>query len=146
MTMNPYLLLLVNFLILTLTSSLRQVAVINQTEPVLIMEGRTVRLSCSIHQPWFFCLWDTPGNSKDMECAIQYFQPERICSKSNKTKLIAHKDSCDVQFVVIFLLQSEKKQLTEEFCSLTTPLLGEYQAFYLLSWDTDMGVVFPGFY
>ena len=40
------------------------------------------------------------SDSKDLECAIQYYQPERICSKSNKTKLIAQEDSCDVQFMV----------------------------------------------
>ena len=54
-----------------------------------------------IIRPWFFCLWDTPGPESDLECAIQYSQPERICSQSNKTKLIAQTNSCDVQFVVI---------------------------------------------
>lgn len=80
---------------------IRHLMVTNQTQPELVMAGRRVRLSCSIMRPWFFCLWDTPGPESDMECAIQYSQPERICSQSNKTKLIAQTNSCDVQFVVI---------------------------------------------
>ena len=80
---------------------IRHLMVTNQTTPVLVMAGRRVRLSCSIMRPWFFCLWDTPGPESDLECAIQYSQPERICSQSNKTKLIAKTNSCDVQFVVI---------------------------------------------
>ena len=44
-----------------LVNSIRTVMVMNQSEPVLVMEGRTVRLSCSINKPWFFCLWDTPA-------------------------------------------------------------------------------------
>ena len=47
--------------LLPLSISIRTVMVMNQSEPVLVMEGRTVRLSCSIHKPWFFCLWDTPA-------------------------------------------------------------------------------------
>ena len=82
-------------------TSIRRLMVTNQSEPVLVMAGRRVRLSCSITRPWFFCLWDTPGPGGDLECAIQYLQPERICSQSNKTKLIAQRNSCDVQFVVM---------------------------------------------
>ena len=97
--------------VMNIISSLRQVSVSNQSEPILVMEGRSVRLSCSIYKPWFFCLWDSPSGKKEMECAIQYFQPERVCSKSNKTKLIAHKDSCDVQFVVIHDTENKRHNL-----------------------------------
>ena len=49
------------FFSLPLVNSIRTVMVMNQSEPVLVMEGRTVRLSCSINKAWFFCLWDTPA-------------------------------------------------------------------------------------
>ena len=93
----------------------RKVTVANQTVPVLVMEGRTVLMACRTDQPWFFCLWDTPGpghqvmtqfskktkmSHQDLECAIQYDQPERICSANNQTKLIGEREACSVEFVV----------------------------------------------
>ena len=79
--------------------ALRPVLVYNQTLPVLVRSGRTVVMSCRTSSPWFFCLWDTPG-TEDMECAIQYDQPERICSQNNRTKLIGQREACNVQFEV----------------------------------------------
>ena len=79
-------------------SAVRTVLVRNQTEPVLVVEGRTVRMSCRTEKQWFFCLWYSPR--QDKQCAIQYNQPERICSKSNRTKLIGGQDRCDVEFQV----------------------------------------------
>ena len=91
------LLLLVLANILT-SKELRTVLVRNQTEPVLVVEGRTVRMSCRTEKQWFFCLWYSP--KQDKQCAIQYNQPERICSKSNRTKLNGGLDRCDVEFEV----------------------------------------------
>ena len=79
-------------------SGIRTVMVRNQTEPVLVVEGRTVRMTCRTEKQWFFCLWHSP--SQDKQCAIQYDQPQRICSKSNRTTLHGGADRCDVQFQV----------------------------------------------
>ena len=79
-------------------SAVKTVIVRNQTEPVLVVEGRTVRMSCRTDKQWFFCLWHSP--MQDKQCAIQYDQPERICSKSNRTKLLGGRDRCDVEFEV----------------------------------------------
>ena len=96
-------LLFLHLLLLLLLSRrvlpVRKVSVANQTMPVLVTEGRTVLMSCRTDRPWFFCLWDTPGH-QDLECAIQYDQPERICSESNQTKLIGEREACNVEFVV----------------------------------------------
>ena len=113
---------LLYFLLLLLSRRVlpvRKVTVANQTMPVLVMEGRTVLMSCRTDEPWFFCLWDTPGpghqvifpppqfyksqilrDVQDLECAIQYDQPERICSENNQTKLIGEREACSVEFVV----------------------------------------------
>ena len=92
------LLVLANILTRNELSAVRTVLVRNQTEPVLVVEGRTVRMSCRTEKQWFFCLWYSPR--QDKQCAIQYNQPERICSKSNRTKLIGGQDRCDVEFEV----------------------------------------------
>ena len=92
------LMLLANILTCKELSAVRTVLVRNQTEPVLVVEGRTVRMSCRTEKQWFFCLWYSPR--QDKQCAIQYNQPERICSKSNRTKLIGGQDRCDVEFKV----------------------------------------------
>ena len=78
--------------------SLRTVLVSNQTEPVLVVEGRTVRMSCRTDKKWFFCLWTSPG--EDKQCAIQYSQAQRVCRQSNRTKIVGGEDSCDVQLQV----------------------------------------------
>ena len=87
-------------------SAVRTVMVRNQTEPVLVVEGRTVRMSCRTDKQWFFCLWHSP--SQDKQCAIQYHQPERICSKSNRTRLHGGRDRCDVEFEVRFGISALK--------------------------------------
>ena len=79
--------------------ALSPVLVHNQSLPVLVRSGRTVLMTCRSSSPWFFCLWDTPG-SEDLECAIQYDQPERVCSENNRTKLIGQREACNVQFEV----------------------------------------------
>ena len=79
-------------------SSLRTVLVRNQTVPVLLVEGRTVRMSCRTERQWFFCLWYSP--LRDKQCAIQYNQPESVCGKSEKTKLLGKEDRCDIELQV----------------------------------------------
>ena len=53
--------LLLLLLLSRLVLPVRKVTVANQTVPVVVMEGRRVLMSCRTDQPWFFCLWDTPG-------------------------------------------------------------------------------------
>ena len=74
--------------------ALRTVLVSNQTEPVLVVEGRTVRMSCRTDKKWFFCLWTSPG--EDKQCAIQYSQAQRVCRQSNRTRIVGGEDRCDV--------------------------------------------------
>ena len=50
----------------------------------------------SVLQKWKKILRDV----QDLECAIQYDQPERICSENNQTKLIGEREACSVEFVV----------------------------------------------
>lgn len=79
-------------------SALRTVMVRNQSSPVVVVEGRMVHMSCRTEKQWFFCLWYSPR--QDMQCAIQYNQPERICSKSKNTVLTGGQGRCDIQFQV----------------------------------------------
>ena len=75
------------------------VQVDNQTVAVVVRAGRRVVMSCTSSTAWFFCLWDTPGR-RDLECAIQHGQTERICSENNTTKLTGEREACNVEFEV----------------------------------------------
>ena len=78
-------------------AAMRTVIVKNQTF-FLVMEGRSVRMSCRTEKPWFFCLWNSPN--LEQSCAIQYHQPTSVCTKSNRTRIIGEKNACDLEIEV----------------------------------------------
>ena len=75
-------------------NTMRTVIAKNQTS-LLVMEGRMVRMSCRTDKPWFFCLWNSP--TLEQSCAIQYHQPTSVCTKSNRTRIIGGRNTCDIQ-------------------------------------------------
>ena len=85
-------------LMLAGVGSVKTVIIKNQTS-LFLMEDSLVRLACRTERSWFFCLWNSPH--MEQSCAIQHESPTSVCSKTNRTKILGQRNSCDLEVQVI---------------------------------------------